>query len=48
MISDRFFPMFFVATVGGSIELGALDNIAHSIELQVRFDFRRREKMLLD
>ena len=54
MISDGFFPIFFVATVGGSIELGAFDKGARSIELHVRFDFRRREnsalnlKMLLD
>ena len=52
--SDGVFPIFFVATVGGSIELGALDKIARSIELHVRFDTRRREnsafnlKMLLD
>ena len=50
-----FFPIFFVATVGGSIELGAFDKIARSIELHVRFEyFRRKEnsalnlKMLLD
>ena len=49
-----FFPSFFNATVGGSIELGAFDKITRSIELHVRFDFRHREnsalnlKMLLD
>ena len=43
-----FFPSFFVATVGGSIELGAFDNGARSIELHVRFDFRRRENSALD
>ena len=48
------FPIFFVATVGGSIELGAFDKIARSIELHERFDIKRREnsafnlKMLLD
>ena len=48
------FLIFFVATVGGSIEFGAFDKIARSIELHVRFDFKRREdlalnlKMLLD
>ena len=39
-----FFPIFFIATVGGSIEYMAFDKIARSIELHVRFDFRRREK----
>ena len=53
-IFKRVFAIFFVATVGGSIELGAFDKFARSIELHVRFDFRRREnsalnsKMLLD
>ena len=48
MISDRFFPIFFVATVGGSIELGAFDKITRSIELYVRFDIRRRENSALN
>ena len=39
----RGFPIFFAATVGGSIELGAFDKIARSIELHVRFYFRRRD-----
>ena len=30
------FLIFFVATVGGSIEFGAFDKIARSIELHVR------------
>ena len=32
-----------VATVGGSIEFSAFDKIERSIELHVRFEFRRRE-----
>ena len=47
MISDGFFPIFFVATVGGSIELGAFDKGARSIELHFRFDFRRSENLAL-
>ena len=38
----------FVATVGGSIEFGSFDKIARSIELHVRFDFRRRENSVLN
>ena len=34
------FPTFFVATVGGSIELGAFDKIARSIELRRSIPFQ--------
>ena len=40
--------IFFVATVGGSIELGTFDKGARSMELHVRFDFRRRENSALN
>ena len=49
MISDGFFPIFFVATVGhgGSIELGTFDKGARSIELHVRFDLLERDIILI-
>ena len=47
-IFGRVFPIFFVATVGGSIELSAFDKTVRLIELYVRFDFRRRDNSVLD
>ena len=38
MFSDDFFPIFFVATVGRSIELGAFDRIQSSIRFQAQRD----------
>ena len=46
--SDGFFSIFFVATVGSSIELGAFDKITRSIESHVRFDFRHRDNSALN
>ena len=40
--SDRFFRFSLLQPSGGSIEMGAFDTIARSIELHFRFDFRRR------
>ena len=36
---DECFPIFFVATVGGSIELGAFDQIERSIRFQAQREF---------
>ena len=48
MISDGFFPTFFVATVGGSIELGAFDKIARSIELPGSIRFQAQTEFSIE